>query len=189
MTPDTHSTRARRARPIALMLAAVTGLALTLGAPSGASAREHGREPDLGPCDSLRAPEGAKLAARTYAQGVQIYRWTGTAWAFVGPSAVLTADSAGIGKVGIHYSGPTWQSASGGKVVGAVAKRCPSPTGAIPWLLLSAQADDGPGLFQRTTFIQRLYTVGGNAPSTPGATVGEVAEVPYTAEYYFYRTE
>ena len=35
--------------------------------------------------------------------------------------------------------------------------------------------------------IQRVNTVGGVAPSTAGSVVGEIAEVPYTAEYFFYR--
>ena len=35
--------------------------------------------------------------------------------------------------------------------------------------------------------IQRLNTVGGTMPATPGTTVGEIARVPYTAEYYFYK--
>jgi len=36
-------------------------------------------------------------------------------------------------------------------------------------------------------FIQRLRTVGGNAPTTPG-TLGQVAKIPYTADYLFYRS-
>ena len=39
------------------------------------------------------------------------------------------------------------------------------------------------------TFIQRVNTTGGNALSEPGAVDGEVEEVAYTAEYYFYRAE
>jgi uncharacterized protein DUF3455 len=34
-----------------------------------------------------------------------------------------------------------------------------------------------------------VNTVGGNAPSSHGSTTGQVAEVPYTAEYYFYRAQ
>jgi hypothetical protein len=37
------------------------------------------------------------------------------------------------------------------------------------------------------TFIQRVNTVGGKAPSHSGDSVGEVVRVPYTAEYFFYR--
>src|SRR5215204_1395292 len=58
---------------------------------------------DLGPCDSLAVPTGHLLAARTYAQGVQIYRWNGSGWVFDAPEAQLTADAAGGGVVGTHY--------------------------------------------------------------------------------------
>jgi len=44
-----------------------------------------------------------------------------------------------------------------------------------------------PGIFEPTTYIQRVNTVGGLAPSTPGTVVGEEARVPYAAEYFFYR--
>ena len=37
------------------------------------------------------------------------------------------------------------------------------------------------------TYIQRVNTVGGLAPAEPGDFVGQEVEVPYTAEYYFYR--
>jgi hypothetical protein len=39
------------------------------------------------------------------------------------------------------------------------------------------------------TYIHRVATTGGLAPSMPGASIGAVAEIPYTAEYYFYRAE
>lgn len=89
--------------------------------------------------------------------------------------------------MGIHYAGPTWESESGSKVVGAVVDRCTPDPDAIPWLLLRATGSEGPGIFHRATFIQRVNTVGGLAPAEPGEFVGEVAEVPYAAEYYFYR--
>ena len=144
---------------------------------------------DLGACDDLRAPEGSKLAFRAYAEGVQIYRWNGTSWTFVGPSAALSADAEGRGTVGSHYAGPTWESVSGSKVVGAVLKRCSPNPNAIPWLLLGAVSSEGPGIFHRVTSVQRLNTVGGNAPSGPGSAIGEEARVPYTAEYLFYRAQ
>jgi len=68
----------------------------------------------------------------------------------------------------------------------AVQQRCTPNPNAIPWLLLSAVAD-GPGVFHRVAFIQRVNTVGGNAPSSPGSVVGAEARVPYTTEYFFYR--
>ena len=61
----------------------------------------------------------------------------------------------------------------------------------IPWLLLRANSTEGPGVFQGVTFIQRLNTVGGTAPTTncDAAHVGQEARVSYTAEYWFYREE
>jgi len=65
---------------------------------------------------------------------------------------------------------------------------------AIPWLLVTVVgAQDGPtdgDTLSRTTFIQRLNTSGGLAPST-GCTsstdIGHQAFVPYTADYFFYK--
>jgi uncharacterized protein DUF3455 len=65
--------------------------------------------------------------------------------------------------------------------------------GAIPWLLLqTAGLQEGPtggDTLTRTTFVQRLNTAGGVAPSTgcsSPADVGAKAFVPYTADYYFF---
>ena len=65
--------------------------------------------------------------------------------------------------------------------------------GAIAWLLVTVVgAEDGPtgDKLLETTFIQRLNTSGGVAPST-GCTsladIGHQAFVPYTADYFFYK--
>jgi hypothetical protein len=60
-------------------------------------------------------------------------------------------------------------------------------TNAIPWLRLQALITEGPGVFADTTFIQRVNTTGGKAPSQDGVFIGQVARVPYTADYFFYR--
>jgi len=142
----------------------------------------------LGVCQKLNVTD-AELAFHAYASGVQIYRWTGSSWALVGPSAQLFADAGNNAKVGTHYVGPTWESKSGSKVVGAVIDRCTPEPNAIPWLLLGAVSSDGAGVFNGVTRIQRLNTVGGLAPATPGAVVGDVVSIPYSAEYFFYRPE
>lgn len=147
------------------------------------------RAVDLGACDNLRPPAGSTLAFRVHANGVQIYRWTGSGWGFVGPSAVLTSDAQGNGVVGTHYAGPTgpvWESKSGGKLVGAVVDRCTPNPNAIAWLLLSTVAD-GPGVFHRVKSIQRVNTVGGKEPTYSGDFVGQEVGVPYATEYLFYR--
>jgi hypothetical protein len=144
---------------------------------------------DLAACGAVQVPSGNRLALRVFASGVQIYRWNGTSWSFVAPSALLHADAAGSGIIGTHYAGPTWESASGGTLVGAVIERCTPDPDAIPWLLLEAVATAGPGIFDRVTFIQRINTVGGTAPAGAGSVIGDMAEVPYTTEYLFYRAE
>jgi hypothetical protein len=62
-------------------------------------------------------------------------------------------------------------------------------------LLLQVVGDqDGPtggDKLSETTFIQRLNTAEGIAPSPSDCTaerVGETALVPYTADYFFYKT-
>jgi hypothetical protein len=142
---------------------------------------------DLGACERLAVPEGSKLALHAYADGVQIYRWNGSAWAFVAPAATLYADAGGHARIGTHYAGPTWETASGSKVSAAVLDRCPVGPSDIPWLKLGVVTTSGHGVFDHVTHILRLYTLGGVAPSAPGTEVGDEARVPYTAEYFFYR--
>jgi hypothetical protein len=156
-------------------------------ASAEATAGTAGRGPDLTGCEYLRAPEGSKLVAHMYARGAQIYRWSGTAWGFVGPSAVLYSDAAGRDQVGTHYKGPTWESGDGSTVHGSLPVACPVGSNAIPWLRLTGTPGEASGIFRRVTSIQRVNTVGGTIPTDPGTTPGEEQQVPYTAEYYFYR--
>jgi len=148
-----------------------------------------GGTPDLPTpaCDTLNVPVGNKINSHTYALGVQIYRWSGSNWVFIAPVAALFADACYDRQVGIHYAGPTWESNSGSKVVGARLAGCTPNRGAIPWLLLGATSTSGRGKFERITYIQRVNTIGGTAPAEAGLFVGDEARVPYTAEYYFYR--
>jgi len=90
----------------------------------------------------------------------------------------------------------TWQHSRDTSTVWAVAIASSSDpkfveSGAIPWLLLQVVgAKSGPTGGDRltaTTFIQRLNTSGGVAPSTGCASstdVGAMAFVPYTADYF-----
>ena len=147
------------------------------------------RAPDLSDFPTLQVPAGNKVAFHAYAEGVQIYRWDGASWVFVAPEATLYADAGHHGVIGTHYAGPTWESGSGSKVVGQVLERATPDPNAIPWLLLKAKSTDGPGIFAEVTYIQRVNTVGGKAPTAPGDYVGELVRVPYTAEYFFYRAD
>jgi hypothetical protein len=178
MMNSSRTTHAFRLHRLNVTLAALALLLLALVAPAGAD-----------PCQNLQVPAGNQVAFHVYAGGVQIYRWNGTSWSFVAPDAVLYADAGGRGAVGIHYAGPTWESVSGSKVVGTVLERCTPDPAAIPWLLLGAVSNQGPGVFQGVTFIQRVNTVGGLAPTKPGASTNETVRVPYTAEYFFYQAD
>ena len=80
-------------------------------------------------------------------------------------------------------------SNSGSIVKGTVVFPLTVNANAIPWVLLSATSEGGAGIFADTTFIQRVNTVGGKSPSEDGTVIGQVAEVPYTADYFFYRAE
>jgi Protein of unknown function (DUF3455) len=166
---------------------ALSVLAVTFVASAAFGQGRSGNAPGLGNCDHLMVPAGNQLFFRVYAEGFQIYRWSGTSWVFVAPEAVLSANPGGTGVVGLHYAGPTWESNSGSKVIGSVDERCTVSTSDIQWLRLHAVTTEGPGIFQDVTFILRLYTSGGVAPTTPGTTVGQIARVPYSTEYYFYR--
>jgi hypothetical protein len=172
-----------------MALAVLTVLALA--SIPAARVGDDNRAPDLPSplCDSLQVLLGNKVAFHVYALGVQIYRWNGASWGFVAPAAILFADADYHGEVGIHYTGPTWESNSGSKVVARRLEGCtPDPT-AIPWLLLQTVSTEGPGIFHRVTYIQRVDTTGGLAPTAPGSFIGAEVEVPYSAEYYFYRAK
>jgi hypothetical protein len=171
--------------PLGLSGGAAPGARLAASAEATAGTAKRG--PDLTGCEHLRAPERSKRVAHMYAKGVQIYRWSGTAWLFAGPSAVLYSDAAGRDQVGTHYVGPTWESSDGSTVRGSSPVPCTVDPNAIPWLLLVGTPGETSGIFRRATSIQRVNTVGGTIPAEPGTTPGEERHVPYTAEYYFYR--
>lgn len=139
-------------------------------------------------CDDVRIPDGHEVFFHVFARGLQIYRWTGSAWV-VTPSATLYADAGYHGQVGTHYAGPTWESNSGSSVKAARRESCSPDASAIPWLKLEATSTSGPGVFSPVTFVQRVNTTGGIGPTAPGSYINESVEVPYTAEYYFYRAE
>ena len=189
MMNRSRTTHAFRLHPLNVTLAALALLLLALVAPAGADPGNDHRAPDLGDCKNLQVPAGNKIAFHAFGEGVQIYRWNGTSWTFEAPEAVLFADDGDDDVVGIHFGGPTWESVSGSKVVGTVIGHCTPDPAAIPWLLLRAASTEGAGIFRRVTYLQRLNTVGGKAPAAPGGIPGEVAKVPYTAKYFFYRAD
>ena len=145
---------------------------------------------------NLRAPSNQVLSLEALASGFQIYECKSKPdqpstyeWTFVAPDAVLLDRSGRL--LGKHYAGPTWESIDGSSVIGETKARDAGPTAtSIPLLLLSVKGTSGAGVFSATKSVQRLQTVGGVAPAEPcsAANAKQVAEVPYTATYYFYRS-
>lgn len=142
-------------------------------------------------------PEGHKLFLVGHAVGVQIHECipapTGYRWRFVGPRADLYGDNGAL--LATHFAGPRWQTRDGSTIQATLdgdGTVTVDPT-AIPWLRLRVTSmtagADGDKL-AATTYIQRLDTTGGLAPAPDtctAATVGEVAEIPYTADYAFWK--
>jgi hypothetical protein len=162
-------------------------MALLLGGGLAALAAGSGndnRAPEVP--DDIKVPVGNKVHFHGFGVGVQIYTWNGSSWGAAVPEAILFHAE---GIVTIHFAGPTWMSNSGSTVVGALPPKAAVTVdpSAIPWLLLSAKSKEGPGIFADTTYIQRVNTTGGKAPLADGTFVGQVARVPYTADYIFYR--
>jgi Protein of unknown function (DUF3455) len=102
----------------------------------------------------------------------------------------------------VPFGNATWQSSFDSSVVWAKAlspnvtagtdASCPN-AGSIPCLLLqsvgSKVGPTGGKLLANVTYIQRLNTKGGAAPTTgcsAATDVGKQVLVPYTADYYFF---
>ena len=176
-----------------LVLAAV----LATGAVAGAQPALAGPAEPSVPSDRIAVEDGNKVFLVGHATGVQIYTClttsSGYAWSAATPRAELRDDNGKL--LATHYGGPTWEARDGSKVVGRRVDGVTVDTSAIPWLLLSAASTsagpDGARL-AGTTFIQRLNTAGGLTPAADqcnAGTAGTATEVPYTADYYFWKKQ
>jgi hypothetical protein len=173
-----------------------TGIVIAAAVMSFAQGAHAGpAEPEVP--STIAVPEGHKLFRIGHAVGVQIYSCNATSdgfgWAFVAPRADLYDDRGKL--IMTHFAGPTWQSKDGSFVVGRREAGVNVDPTAIDWLLLSVPAANA-GLegdqLVGTTFIQRIATSGGLAPDAEECnadTAGSQAEVPYTADYYFWKAK
>ena len=199
-TPKNQTTRHK------LFIACVTALsvAFTVSLPQPSHA-DHITPPAV-PAD-IRVPAGNKVFLVGHAVGTQQYICLNpekaTPWVLFGPQATLFDDD--DKQVITHFLSPnpleggkprpTWQHSKDTSAVWAKKNTESSDSnfvepGAIPWFLLEVVGDqDGPtggDKLTATTFIQRLNTSGGVAPST-NCTLGDQALVDYEADYYFYK--
>jgi hypothetical protein len=149
---------------------------------------------------AVAVPLGSIKLLHVYAKGVQIYRCMPDAkdtslfvWIFQEPKADLFSTADYEKKIGKHYLNaakqPTWELLNGSMVSGTKLLQAPSPDVlSIPWLLLSDVKESGKGSLAPVNFIQRLNTKGGAAPAKAyPSQKGQLLQVPYTAEYLFYR--
>ena len=195
-----------RSTRIRLYAAALAAFALTA---SGAPA--HAAQPVEAPAvpSTLEVPEGNRPWLVAHAIGTQNQvclpraNGAGLGWTFYGPIATLYNDQ--DEQILTHFLSPnpdqggaaraTWQHSRDASAVWAVTHVDPvtvDPT-AIPWLLLRVVGDepglDGGDKLSVTTFIQRINTVGGVAPSGDCAPLGAKLFVPYETDYVFYRAD
>jgi hypothetical protein len=164
--------------------------------------------------DNLKVETGNKAFLVGHAFGTQNYiclpSGTGFAFSLFTPEATLLDDD--DGQIITHYFSPTpnpdengairatWQHSRDSSLFFGTALQVSTDakfvaSGAIPWVLLGRSAvRDGPtggDVLANTTFVQRVNTHGGVAPPTGCASssdVGKKAFVPYTADYFFYKS-
>ncbi|HEX8794616.1 MAG TPA: DUF3455 domain-containing protein [Polyangiaceae bacterium] len=148
---------------------------------------------------SIEVPaDGGGVLLHAAGAGTQNYTCTagadgGVSWVFVGPQANLADCNGNV--IGQHFASdggagfPEWITTSDGTYVIGHKLAAYTPdggSGSVPWLLLQAVGHGGgSGTLSQVAYIQRLDTDGGNAPGT-GCDAGDMVQVPYTADYWFY---
>lgn len=145
--------------------------------------------------DAVKVPAGHRVAMETVGAGDITYECRAKKdmadqfeWVFVGPDATLS-DRRGK-QVGKYYGPPaTWESMDGSKVTGTQVAISAVAAGSIPLQLVKANPAMGMGAMQGVSYIQRVSTWGGVAPSSACAasTLGQKEVVKYQVDYIFWR--
>ena len=176
-------------RPV---LAAAAALLVTACASGPMTMKTYDQSALPGP---VQVPAGNKVAMETVGVGEITYECRAKAntageyeWVFVGPDAKLM-DRSGR-QVGKYYGPPaTWENMDGSKVTATQVAVSPAMAGSIPYQLVKANPAMGNGMMTGTTYIQRVATRGGVAPSMAcsASNMGNKQIVQYQADYIFYR--
>ena len=185
------------------------GIALTFALPHAAHAQSVTPPPVPA---NIQVPDGNEAFLLGRGVGTQNYVCQPLTslgrvdWVLFTPQATLFGDL--DEQLTTHFFSPnpfesgivraTWQDSLDTSTVWAAAIASSSDpnfvkAGAIPWVLLEVEgAQVGPtggDTLSRSTFIQRLNTDGGAAPSTGcdrPTDIGKKRFVPYTADYFFF---
>jgi hypothetical protein len=187
---------ARRTRPKEAKMNRLTaGLTLALAATLAAATPARAEPAPLPVPSGIAVPAGHKVFLIGHATGVQKYTCAvapaGSTWELVAPQANLYDERGKL--LTTHYGGPTWQTRDGSTVKGRRDSGVPVDPTAIDWLRLSAASTAaGPegDRLQNTRYIQRINTTGGLAPAAEecnAVTAGARVDVPYTADYVFWK--
>lgn len=145
--------------------------------------------------DAVKVPAGNKVAMETVGVGQITYECRDKKdaagqyeWVFVGPDAALN-DRSGK-KMGKYFGPPaTWEGMDGSKLTGTQMAVAPAGAGNIPSQLVKANPAMGTGAMTGVTYIQRVATKGGVAPSMAcdAGSKGKKEIVNYQADYIFYK--
>ena len=211
------NTNRQTTRRILRIAGAAVFATVTIAAPNEAHAQAVTPPPVP---DTIQVPEGNTPFLLGRGVGTQNYvcvpsPTVGKAnWQLFTPEATLFNDQGE--QLTTHFFGPNpeepssspfetglvraaWQdSRDTSSVWGAVVRPSSDANfvapGAIPWLLIetvgTAVGPTGGSTLTKTTFIQRLNTAGGAAPSVGCSLptdIGRKAFVPYTADYFFFQ--
>jgi len=188
------------------------GFALTVALPQAAAAQTV--TPPSVPAN-LQVPAGNQVFLVGHAVGTQNYVCAPAksigqvAWTLFTPQATLFGD--GFEQLTTHFFSPnpveggivraTWESSADTSTVWAKVNASSTDAAfvnqdAIAWLLaqtVGTQVGPTGGVtLARTTFIQRINTFGGVAPSTGcdlPTEIGKKAFIPYTADYVFFKKD
>ena len=186
-----------------------------LATPSVASAQPGRGRIDVPPVPpNLEVPQGHDVYLHGRAIGTQNYVCLSTSagfrWHFIGPQATLFNVGGDMQQqIATHFLSPnpaengvaraTWQQSHDSSHVWARAIASSTDANyvapdSIPWLLLqavgAAVGPTGAALFVPTSYIQRLTTEGGIAPTvgcSQANDIGAMTLVPYATDYFFYR--
>jgi hypothetical protein len=188
----------RAAQILVMSLAAVTLVSGCASSMTRSSSQSNFSQLTLP--DAVKVPDGHVVMLETIGSGEITYECkaravaatnpsasAGFEWVFVGPAAKLTDRN---GKTMGKYFGPpaTWESLDGSKVTGAQVAIAPASAGNIPLQLVKANPAQGSGQMVGVSYIQRVATRGGVAPSAvcEAARLGQRSIVPYQSDYIFW---